>query len=105
MKTHVMASEDFEALLESVREGGAILRGEIQPTGRFVVDAPNVSRIRQEFGLSRTKFAQVMGVSARTVEGWEQGRRQPIGAARMFLLVAAKHPEIVVNTISEALGR
>ncbi|NJK45161.1 MAG: helix-turn-helix domain-containing protein [Pleurocapsa sp. SU_196_0] len=100
-----MANEDFEALLESVREGGAILRGEIQPTRRFVVSTPNVSRIRQEFGLSRTKFAQVMGVSARTVEGWEQGRRQPTGAARMFLLVAAKHPEIVVNTISEALGR
>ena len=46
----------------------------------------------------------MIGVSARTLEGWEQGRRQPTGAARIFLVIAAKHPEIVAEVVTEMTG-
>lgn len=102
MKKRYMAQEDFEALIGAVGEAGAILRGEAEPSRRFTLEAPNVALIRDELKLSRTKFAAVMGVSARTVEGWEQGRRHPTGAARIFLVVAAKHPQIVAEAVAEA---
>jgi DNA-binding XRE family transcriptional regulator len=70
----------------------------------FSIQAPDVTAIRNEFKLSRNKFAQMIGVSARTLEGWEQGRRQPTGAARIFLVIAAKHPQIVAEVVAETTG-
>lgn len=57
-----------------------------------VFSVPSVSAIREATGLSQTRFAQLLGVSVRTLQEWEQGRRAPSGAARTLLLVAAKNP-------------
>lgn len=103
-KKKYMAPDDFEALLGAVGEAGAILRGEAEPSRRFTLQAPDVAAIRNEFKLSRNKFAQMIGVSARTLEGWEQGRRQPTGAARIFLVIASKHPELVAEAVAETNG-
>jgi putative transcriptional regulator len=46
-------------------------------------------------GLSQLEFAELLGVSPRTLQDWEQGRREPTGAARMLLKVATKHPAIL----------
>jgi putative transcriptional regulator len=102
-KKKYMDTADFDALLNAVGEAGAIMRGEAKPS-RFSIEAPDVTAIRNEFKLSRNKFAQMIGVSARTLEGWEQGRRQPTGAARMFLVIASKHPEIVAEVVAETTG-
>lgn len=64
----------------------------------YTVDLPraaDVSTIRKELGLSQDQFAMFMGVSAATLRNWEQNRREPQGAARSLLLVAAKQPQAV----------
>ncbi len=103
-KKKYMDNADFDSLLSAVGEAGAIMRGEAKPSRRFSIQAPDVTAIRNEFKLSRNKFAQMIGVSARTLEGWEQGRRQPTGAARIFLVIASKHPEIVAEVVAETTG-
>ena len=60
-------------------------------TGR-VLNVPPVAEIRQKTGLSQSKFASLLGVSVRTLQDWEQGRRAPSGAARTLLLIAHKNP-------------
>jgi putative transcriptional regulator len=77
-------------LLAGLRE---IKRGEY---GR-VITMPSVSSIRERTGLSQTRFAQVLGVSVRTLQDWEQGRRAPSGAARTLLMVAAKNPRALLD--------
>ena len=73
-------------ILEGIRE---IKRGE---HGR-VINVPSVSTIRESTGLSQSRFAQLLGVSVRTLQEWEQGRRVPSGAARTLLIIAAKNPQ------------
>lgn len=90
-----MKDELFQELVSSVREGGAILRGEIQASRSFQVETPDVRRIREDHGLTQAEFAHLLGISVGTLRNWEQGRRVPRGAARVLLKVAAKHPEIV----------
>ena len=77
-------------ILEGLRE---LRRGEI---GR-VVNIPSVSVIRERTGLSQAKFAVLLGVSVRTLQEWEQGRRAPSGAARTLLMVAAKNPQALLE--------
>ena len=60
-------------------------------TGR-VLNMPPVSEIREKTGLSQSRFATLLGVSVRTLQDWEQGRRYPSGAARTLLLIAHKNP-------------
>ena len=54
-----------------------------------------VARARLKSGLTQEQFAGLLGVSKRTLEQWEQGRREPSGAARTLLRVAEQHPEIL----------
>jgi putative transcriptional regulator len=56
----------FVELLESVREGGAILRGEKEPSRKFAIEAPNVRLIREGYELSQREFAAMLGVSIKT---------------------------------------
>jgi len=95
-----MKDELFQELLESVREGGAILRGEEAPARSTEVAVPDVSRLRREAGFSQEEFATLMGISTDTLRNWEQGRRQPVGPARRLLQVVEKHPEIVWSVVS-----
>ena len=57
-----------------------------------VINVPDVTSIRERTGLSQARFATLLGVSVRTLQDWEQGRRAPSGAARTLLLVASKNP-------------
>jgi putative transcriptional regulator len=77
-------------ILEGLRQ---LKRGEI---GR-VVNVPSVATIRERTGLSQGQFAALLGVSVRTLQEWEQGRRAPSGAARTLLLVAAKNPQALLE--------
>ncbi|MBI2926770.1 MAG: helix-turn-helix domain-containing protein [Verrucomicrobia bacterium] len=94
-----MKPELFEEFLESVRDGGAILRGEKRPSRSFELSQPDVGAIRAELGLSQEQFARLLGVRVATIQNWEQGRRKPRGAAFLLLLVAAKHPEAVLDAV------
>jgi putative transcriptional regulator len=65
-----------------------------------VVYSPIIAA-RQRSGLSQARFAALLGVSVRTLQEWEQGRRQPSGAARTLLKVAERYPE-VLREVAEA---
>lgn len=56
-----------------------------------------VVRARIKSGLSQSDFAAALGVSKRTLEQWEQGRRKPSGAAKQLLKIAERHPEVLVE--------
>ena len=77
-------------ILEGLRE---IKRGE---HGR-IINVPNVAEIRAKTGLSQAQFSELMGVSIRTLQDWEQGRRAPSGAARTLLLVAHRNPRALLD--------
>jgi putative transcriptional regulator len=77
-------------ILESLQQ---IKRSEI---GR-VTNVPSVSSIREKTGLSQSRFASLLGVSVRTLQDWEQGRRAPSGAARTLLLVAHRNPTALLD--------
>jgi putative transcriptional regulator len=94
-----MKEEMFKELLESVRQAGAIVRGEMEPSRVFVVEAPDVKAIRTKLGVSQDEFASLLGISVRTLENWEQKRRIPKGPARVLLEVAAAHPDAVWDVV------
>ena len=85
-----------EELLASVREMKAGLVGRVSVVTRDgrVVESP-VARARLVSKLSQVQFAALMGVSVRTLQEWEQGRREPSGAAKTLLRVAQSHPEVL----------
>jgi putative transcriptional regulator len=62
-----------------------------------VVNVPSVSSIREKTGLSQERFATLLGVSIRTLQDWEQGRRAPSGAARTLLLIADRNPKALLE--------
>lgn len=107
-----MEKDMFDDLMASISEAGAILRGEREPARRTRYEDParddltnpNPSQIRMQLDLTREQFARMIGVSERTVEGWEQGRRKPSGPALALLRVAARHPESVLDNM-RALAR
>ncbi len=95
-----MDDKMFAELEASLKEGMAILRGEARPSRTFNLDAPDVRAIREGLNLSQQQFAALIGISKRTLQNWEQGRRSPEGPARALLMVAAKHPQAVLDAMS-----
>ncbi|MEO5350910.1 MAG: helix-turn-helix domain-containing protein [Magnetococcus sp. YQC-3] len=87
-----MSKRDIgKELLEGVR---AIKAGQGQ---RVTVQIPGgVKAIRDRMDLSQSAFAGILGVSVRTVQEWEQGRRKPSGPAASLLRVAQRHPEALL---------
>ena len=85
--------EQFQAdLLASVKQ---MRRG--QAARVTAVKLSTAAQARAKTGLSQHAFATLIGVSARTLQDWEQGRRQPTGAAKTLLNVAATHPQILLD--------
>ena len=82
----------WQEVLEGVREikTGGGKRTRVQAKSHVV-------RVRLKSGLSQAQFAAVLGVSKRTLEQWEQGRREPTGAAKTLLKIAERHPEVLLE--------
>ncbi|PRC92093.1 putative transcriptional regulator [Solimicrobium silvestre] len=84
------SSRDIAAELEqSINE---MLTGQ----GKAIVITP-VAEVRLQTGLSQSLFAKLLGVSVRTLQEWEQGRRKPSGAAQTLITIAQLHPEILAE--------
>lgn len=75
-----------EDLLESIRQ---------MKTGLGTVVYSPAIAARQQAGLSQSQFAALLGVSVRTLQGWEQGKRHPSGAAKTLFKVAERHPDVL----------
>jgi putative transcriptional regulator len=83
--------EQFQQdLLESVKQ---MKRGEAARVTRVAIT--DAAQARFFVGLSQIEFAKLLGVSPRTLQDWEQGRREPTGAAKTLLKVAVNHPEVL----------
>lgn len=79
-------------ILEGIREIKAHERGEAA-LRTIRIEGPDPRAIRERLGLNQDAFAALLGVTRRTLEGWEQGRHQPRGPALTLLRVASTHPD------------
>ena len=82
----------WQEVLDGVREikAGGGKRKQVEPKSYVV-------HVRLKSGLSQAQFAVALGVSKRTLEQWEQGRREPSGAAQTLLKIAERHPEVLLE--------
>ncbi|MDF1654038.1 MAG: NadS family protein [Coxiellaceae bacterium] len=88
-----MNNDDFEQLVESVRQAGAIKQGKKRASRSFKYTPLDVKKIREKMGLSQTQFSKLIRVSIKTLQNWEQGRRHPQGPALALLTILKKDPE------------
>ena len=96
-KTKPLADAELEAY-EATRDLGAELLQSIQEmkAGKGQVVFSPATEARKQTGLSQSQFAALLGVSVRTLQGWEQGRKQPSGAARTLLAIAHANPQAIL---------
>lgn len=89
-------------ILKSARQALAYATGEADTTqyGVHIPATLDVKAIRQKVGMSQDVFAGHFGVSKRTLQEWEQGRRHPSGAARAFLVVIDREPGAVRRALT-----
>ena len=89
----------FDELLDSVKEMDQIVAGKKEAARQFVFPEPEVKAIREKTGLSQTRFAMLIGVSKRTLENWEQGRRHPTGPTKALLKILDADPKYAIEAL------
>lgn len=94
-----MDKQLFDDLVGSLKEAKAISRGKAAASRRFVVSAPDAKAVREQTGLSQSDFARLMRVSVKTLQNWEQHRRQPTGPAAALLKIVATAPELALKSL------
>jgi putative transcriptional regulator len=94
-----MNDELFQALLTSVQQADAIISGTANPARISSFAEPEVKAVRAKTGLTQEKFAMMVGVSKRTLENWEQGRRHPTGPARALLKILDADPVAAMKAL------
>jgi putative transcriptional regulator len=101
-KTKPLSNDELEAY-EAQRDLGAELLQSIREmkTGQGRVVYSEAIEARKKTGLSQSQFAALLGVSLRTLQGWEQGRKRPSGAARTLLAIAQTNPAAVLAVVAK----
>lgn len=89
----------FDDLVQSLKEAKAIAKGEAIASRRFTVAPPDVKAVREQIGLSQSEFARLMRVSIKTLQNWEQHRRNPTGPAAALLKIVLDAPDVVLKTL------
>ena len=84
-----------EEILQGIRDLKAGRTGR-----RFTIDSYAIVRAREKSGLTQAEFAKLLGVSVRTLQDWEQGRREPNAAAQTLIKVAEKHPKVLRELVT-----
>ena len=90
-----MNDNDFNNLVESIKQAGEIKQGLREPSRVFEFSPMDIKEIRRKLEKSQREFAMMIGVSIGTLQNWEQGRRHPVGPARALLKVAEANPRAV----------
>jgi len=98
-----MKRDLHKELEQSIKAVGEQRRGQrkLKAVEPIPVGSINVRDIRERLNLSQASFALLIRTSKRTVQDWEQGRRQPAGPARALLRIAEKRPELLLETLAE----
>jgi putative transcriptional regulator len=86
-----------QEIVEGINEIKRFKKGEISLNTRSLNEPSPAKTIRKKLKLSQLAFAGLMGVSPRTIQDWEQGRREPQGPAKSLLRIAEQHPEIFIE--------
>lgn len=94
-----MEQELFDNLVQSLKEAKAISKGNVEASRRFNLAPPDVKAIRDQVGLSQSDFAQLMRVSVKTLQNWEQRRRNPTGPAAALLKIVVSAPELALKAL------
>jgi putative transcriptional regulator len=94
-----MKDSDFQKLLTSVKQAGEIKRGEKQASRTFV----DVGEIRHNMGLTQIQFANLIHISQRTLQNWEQSRRVPHGPALSLLTIIKNKPTEAIEALNKGL--
>lgn len=89
----------FDELVASLNEAKAIAQGQVQPSRRFTVTRMDVKAIREKTGLSQNQFAQLIQISTKTLQNWEQQRRTPTGPAAALLKILAVNPDSAIQAL------
>lgn len=69
---------------------------------KYEIETPPIVEARQRAGLSQSEFAELLGVSVRTLQDWEQGRRKPSRAAQSLIQIANKRPDVLREVFGSA---
>ena len=94
-----------KSMIRGAEEALAFAKGEkVSECVAHIPDEINVRRIRKKLELSQNDFARYFGVSVRTIQEWEQGRRMPSGASKNFLYVIDQEPEAVRRALIPELA-
>jgi len=99
-----MKNEMFDELLASMQEMDEIVQGKKAAARVIEFPEPEVKLIREKVGLSQNRFAMLIGVSKRTLENWEQGRRHPTGPAKALLRILDNDPEHTIRALHGSAG-
>jgi putative transcriptional regulator len=97
-----MMSDAGKRLIESAQQALDFAKGNAA-ADNYRVHIPNeinVKKIREELGMSQSEFAEHFGFSVRTLQEWEQGRSEPRGVARNFLIVLRREPAMVRKALT-----
>jgi putative transcriptional regulator len=95
-----MKNEEFEKIVTSVKEAGEIKKGTKAASRVFEVTPPEIKEVRKSLNVSQRQFALMIGVSLRTLQNWEQGRRKPEGPAQALLRIAFRNPKVVLDALN-----
>ena len=90
-----MINEFYDDLSLSLNQALAIAKGEAEPSRQFSYDMPDIKLIRGKTGLSQQQFADKLNISLRTLQNWEQGNRNPTGAAITLMCLLDKQPNLI----------
>ena len=89
-----MKNDHFEKLVASIREAGEIKAGRKKPSRIYEIKPPEIKTVRERLNVSQNKYALMIGVSVRTLQNWEQGRRKTERTCNSF----------ITDCIKESLG-
>ena len=89
----------FDDLAQSLKEAKAIAQGQAPASRRFTVEPTDVKAVREQIGLSQSEFARLMRVSVKTLQNWEQRRRNPTGPAAALLKIVLTEPDMALKAL------
>lgn len=89
----------FDDLKQSLKEAKAIKARQLQASRRSTLTPIDVKAVRAKTGLSQNEFAQMIQISTRTLQNWEQKRRNPTGPAAALLKIVSAEPEVALRSL------
>ena len=89
----------FDDLVQSLKEAKAISKGKAKASRRFEIAPTDVKAIRERIGLSQSECARLMRVSIKTLQNWEQHRRNPTGPAAALLRIVSTAPDVALKSL------